>query len=372
MANLLDYVRWRGDIPLTSDNFNEIDALALSTAVYVKWGGIIPAIGEGEFTTFEDAVPFVGDKYANEEMPLSTMFTDRIHFLIEAMARSVRFKDLHVMNYICINDRDMDQQFEAYTVEIDKKSAVIVFAGTDRSFAGWKENFMMSFRDSVPAQESATEYVNKVGKRYKRLWLCGHSKGGNLSIYSGSMCSIRIQNKIEKVYNFDCPGFREQFFKRPEYLMIRNRVQSFYPAVSFVGMLMVHDEKYNVVDTSVDTIVAHNAFNWKVEGTKILCLESLKGKGAYYDIVSDEWLKSLTDDEKEEFVTSFFQLMEDAGVETTNDLWNLKVDNLMGFIKGFAKLDGKRKKNVFKVLLNLLGAGSKYRYVLNTPNKKRK
>ena len=37
MNNILDYVKWRGDIPLTMVHFNEVDSLILSELSYLFW-----------------------------------------------------------------------------------------------------------------------------------------------------------------------------------------------------------------------------------------------------------------------------------------------------------------------------------------------
>ena len=43
MANLLDYLEWRGDLTFDQTPFNEVDNLILSELSYVDFGGIVPA-----------------------------------------------------------------------------------------------------------------------------------------------------------------------------------------------------------------------------------------------------------------------------------------------------------------------------------------
>ena len=42
MANMLDYVDWRGDIPFTQVPLNEVDNLILSQLCYIDFEGIVP------------------------------------------------------------------------------------------------------------------------------------------------------------------------------------------------------------------------------------------------------------------------------------------------------------------------------------------
>ena len=63
----------------------------------------------------------------------------------------------------------------------------IAFRGTDSTLVGWKEDFNMSFLPVIPSQHDALEYVEQISEHYKgRLYICGHSKGGNLAVYASA------------------------------------------------------------------------------------------------------------------------------------------------------------------------------------------
>ena len=47
MANILDYLDWRGDLTLAQDPFNEVDNLILAELSFVDFGGIVPGPGGG-------------------------------------------------------------------------------------------------------------------------------------------------------------------------------------------------------------------------------------------------------------------------------------------------------------------------------------
>ena len=44
----------------------------------------------------------------------------------------------------------------------------------------------------------------------------GHSKGGNLAVYSAVFCGEAVQNQLMRVYNNDGPGFRTSLLGLPE------------------------------------------------------------------------------------------------------------------------------------------------------------
>jgi hypothetical protein len=43
--NIKDYIRWRGDISMKQDPFNEVDNLVLTQLSYINWDGIVPETG---------------------------------------------------------------------------------------------------------------------------------------------------------------------------------------------------------------------------------------------------------------------------------------------------------------------------------------
>ncbi|WRK55007.1 hypothetical protein SD457_09375 [Coprobacillaceae bacterium CR2/5/TPMF4] len=43
MSNIYDYLKWRGDLLMTVDPFNDIDALILSELVYVEFLDTVPS-----------------------------------------------------------------------------------------------------------------------------------------------------------------------------------------------------------------------------------------------------------------------------------------------------------------------------------------
>lgn len=46
MANISDYLDWRGDITMEIDPFNEVDNLVLAELAYTDFGGIVPGLNK--------------------------------------------------------------------------------------------------------------------------------------------------------------------------------------------------------------------------------------------------------------------------------------------------------------------------------------
>ena len=67
MANILDYLEWRGDISLQEDPFNAVDNLVLSWMAYVNLDEVMPiGICNGSMTVSEAIEKFFS-KYTLED-----------------------------------------------------------------------------------------------------------------------------------------------------------------------------------------------------------------------------------------------------------------------------------------------------------------
>ena len=198
-GNLVDYLIWRGDIDFATDPWNEIDSLVFATIAYSNFG---------ENTLhFENAMS-ISELYKedvlhklpqNEAKP---MYEDRMR-LFELMAQSRRFQAVRVLDQVNIVDENRDIQFSAAAFDVRNVGTVIAYRGTDEALVGWKEDFMMSYETPVPAQTSALEYLKRIADQCPgNLYLTGHSKGGNLVLYSASYIPQEVQDRLCSVCSF--------------------------------------------------------------------------------------------------------------------------------------------------------------------------
>ena len=86
-------------------------------------------------------------------------------FLLDAVSKTERFKNITVTDFKDIFDRDRVIQFAAITFSIDENHSVVSFRGTDTSAIGWKEDCMLSYSDEIPGQTEALSYFEKQNLR---------------------------------------------------------------------------------------------------------------------------------------------------------------------------------------------------------------
>ena len=202
MANIIDYIKWRGDLTFEQDDFNEIDALILSQISYLNFDELIP------FNDFENDITLsrlcfefaTSENYVQRSDTGLLINKDTIDLFYYA-GNSLRFRDIKVLGYVSVINNDEEEQFSAITYNILNKFHFVAYRGTDDTIVGWKEDFNLAIKDVVPAQIDAVNYLNNVANKTKgTLMLGGHSKGGNLAIYAAAKVSSKINKRIEIIY----------------------------------------------------------------------------------------------------------------------------------------------------------------------------
>lgn len=318
MTNSIDYIKWRGDLTFRQSPVNEVDLFLfsqLSTLDYYKFLG-----PEGEMTIAEAAENW----FAIYKDDFKTLGLLQSRFLLNAfkeMAASERFKNTRIaMPRKVINEGEMEQ-FEAVTILPAENIAVVSFRGTDDTLVGWKEDCYLAIMDKVVAQQAAVDYITEVGRKFPdhRLAVVGHSKGGNLSIYSAVHAPKDVQDRIVWGVGFDSPGFPREFFELPEYKAVENRLCTVLSQHSTVGLLMNVAGRYMLVHSEVSGPLAHDGFNWHVERSRFIYEKELsKGSLAFLGAMS-ETLENLDQQGRKKFVDELFEILGRSGARTVTE-----------------------------------------------------
>ena len=352
MANLFDYLAWRGDLDFSIVPPNGVDALIFSALSYINFSGIVPTEPE-RFISIQQAadglfvIPEVEDR-ARVKHDLE---------LLEQCAASRRFGSCRVGFYRDVLIREEETQFAAVTFLLNDGSAFVAFRGTDSTMTGWKEDFNMSFQETVPAQLAAMEYADEFGRHWDcPTRFCGHSKGGNLAVYAAAKCAPLLRRRILGVYNNDGPGFHHSMMEDKTYLALVPRIHTYVPQSSVIGMLLEHEEPYVVVKSAQLGLLQHDPYSWMVLGSDFVREQEVTAESRFVDQAMKAWLADMTIDQRNAFVDTVFELMQSSGVERTQDLF--RVRNLASLIKSL-RADENAKKVIYEELGNLVQAAAK-------------
>ena len=367
MANILDYLSWRGDLTLAQSPFNEVDNLILAELSFVNFTGIVPGPGEGEGVPLHTAAEAFFRSHEGGDMGMGVLVPDEIPALLRKMAECPRFREMRVNCFQDHLDVRKAEQFAAVTVELGDGSLYLSFRGTDDSIAGWKEDFLLGCQPEVPAQKKAVAYVKAVAAQYPRrkLMLGGHSKGGNLAVYGGIFVPLAIQRRISAVWSNDGPGFYGAVLETPQHARLEGRIHSIVPKSSVVGMLLEHEESYTVVDSDQTGLWQHDGFSWQVLGTQFVHLDDVSREGKLVDEALSAWADSLNTQQREALADALYSVFTASGAKTLSDLNEEKLKSAAAMLKTYKNLDRETRRMVTEALMLFFRLSTKS-FVLDT------
>lgn len=348
MNNLIDYLDWRGDLSFQADPFNEVDALILSAASYVEFDKIVPA-GLAEWIYLKDAAvefeQYLHDpKYSN----VGRIIPDEVVTLFLLLGKTNRYGSLKMTGYRNDVDEQSEEQFAAVSFLNQDNESYVVFRGTDDTIVGWKEDFNIAYMDVIPAQQEAHDYLVMFMRRYRgTVSVMGHSKGGNLAVYSAASLDKRFQKRIQKVYNMDGPGFSEEFLTAEHYQRINDRVSWYLPYESMIGTLLNHGTNEYIVKSSKRGIMQHDPFSWYILGNKMIKEATLSKESLMAHQTIDECMKTMTAEQRKQFVSIVFDAIESTEAKTLTEITPRKLKVLFDALKN---MDEDSKKLLYDMM----------------------
>ena len=327
MGTMFDYLKWRGDLTFSQDPPNGVDALIFSTLSYIHYGGLVES---------KPLVPVrlreAAEYFFTREDPEQYVRVEKDLDLLQQAAMTTRFGNSRLVMYRDSLIPEQETQFAAVTFLLDDGTAFLAFRGTDYTLVGWKEDFNMSFQQTVPAQRLAQQYVREVAAEFELpLRLGGHSKGGNLAVFAAARSGPLLQQRILEVYNNDGPGFTKYLMGDPGYLAMVPRIKTFIPQSSVIGMLLEHEEPYTVVKSRTVSVLQHDPYSWEVLGRNFITVEEIDEDSRFLDATIKSWFSDMTNQERGRLVDVMFTLLGSGGVDTTMEIFHPR--NTLNYLK---------------------------------------
>ncbi len=354
MDNFVDYLSWRGDLPMRKYPFNEVDSLIFAELAYADMAGIVPDLESGKTVSLQK----LASAYGASGRDQSYLVNDPKPLLLAA-GKSPRFRDVRVGAYEVATDVEQQYQFAAVCFYLKDGSCYVAYRGTDNSIVGWREDFNFSFLEETCGQQQAQLYLERVAwTNDKPLRVGGHSKGGNLAVFAAAFCKSEVKERILQVDSFDGPGFNRSVVESPEYQEILDKVQLTIPESAVVGQLLINKEERQIVKSTAEGILQHDPYSWGVLGTHFVTTDHLSATGAIMDTVLHRWLEDLDDDQRANLVSAIFDSLDASGALTLSELNKNRWQGYGAVLKALVDMDPERQKSVKETLLKL-GAASR-------------
>lgn len=358
---MLDYVIWRGDVPVTYDGFNEVDSLIMAKLAHIDYSGILSGPGEGPGMTLRQAAEKYFDIRGEAGEDMGLLVPSDVPELLRRTAQSVRFGGMTAAAYEDILDEEREEQFAAFCVEIGDGTVYCAFRGTDDTLVGWKEDLNMGVLETIPSQRRSLEYLKRIAEQYrgKPLRVGGHSKGGNLAIFSAVYAPAEVQDRIIAVYNNDGPGFRSDLSELEGYRRVADRIFTFKPQMSIIGQILEHSQNVTVVHSTGSGIWQHNGFTWEVYGREFVHLPDFSRGGKRTEETLETVMDKLSFEQRGKFGEALYEVLTGTGARTLSDLNEEKLKNAAGMLKTYRDLDDETRRALFEAIKLLLTQGAK-------------
>ncbi|MCR4938557.1 MAG: DUF2974 domain-containing protein [Treponemataceae bacterium] len=311
MSNLNDYIKWRGDLLFSTETLSPVDMLIFSQLVYTPLENVDPSC-YGK--TLGEIFPLV---YPDGVAAGTTFINGELFNLWKQAAECRRFREIKLIDFVSKFDVDEQMQFAAAVFDYGN-IMVIAFRGTDTSVIGWKEDFNMGYATPIPSQSEAVSYINSVYSRKKEIYVCGHSKGGNLAMYGGVFC--KHPKYIKAIYSFDGPGFNDEVLVSKEWMQSVGKIESYIPESSIVGMILGCCSDYTIVKSDDIGIMQHNPFNWHIEGGRFEEVSETSFVSRLFRGTMQGFLSSCPKEQRRVLVETAFKIIEVSGAKNADDI----------------------------------------------------
>ena len=347
MSTIFDYIKRRGDFTFEQLPLNLIDSLAFTELCYAPFDKVLNSeINCRGITISALYKKFISDKTIPEKFGAFIPAHEIIE-LLKLMASSERYQNIRVRGYINDVSIDEEKQFCAMCFDLSEETSYISFSGTDDTIIGWKENFNMALFTPIPSQKEAFYYLNKVANSCtSRLYIGGHSKGGNLAVYSAVKANKQIQNRIIQVHNFDGPGFEREFIQHIKNTSILPKIINILPENTAVGAIFEDIGERVIVKSSAKGFLQHDAFTWKILDNDFVHARGVSKSSKEFHDLLNILVSQISEEEKKDLVEAIYKLFSVNNSTTLTDI----TSNKLKFLLGILKTDSKTRKIFFKAI----------------------
>lgn len=350
MYNIVEYVKKQLNT-FDENDFNSVDSLVLAWMSYVKYPTEIVEQNNMRGIKIKDL--YLAEYF--DDMFLNVYDEPDSREIFANLAASPRYRNIEIKQYRVIFNRNEEKQFAAATFKLKDGLHYVSFRGTDSTIVGWKEDFNMAYTYSVPAQIEAVKYLEEVMENIEGDFLVGgHSKGGNLAVYSVINCEDKYKERVKKVYSHDGPGFHSEVLQSEEFLKIANKIENTVPQSSVFGMILENQENYNIVKSNKLTFWQHNPFSWMIEGEEFVKVENLAPSARFFDSTISDWMYSKTREERELFIDTLFEIFEKTDANTFKDISDDWQKNAPILFENVSNVDNETKEFVKETVVALI------------------
>ena len=265
--------------------------------------------------------------------------------LLLELIDSKRYKDVSIENFINVFDHDSGTQFEAMTFRFDSSNLFVIYRGTDATFTGWKEDFLMAIQGHVHGQDLAKDYLtNTIQKNpTSKIWIGGHSKGGNLCAYALLNIDNCYLNNVMMCYDLDGPGFKNNVFETKSFQERKEKLVKVVPQEDVIGQLLITNPNYLVIKSSLKRVAQHALYAWHFKDGEAEIIDNLSHFALKFNKEVNSFIKETPIKNLKLFVEEVFDAFDYVGIDKFTDFNEHSLLKIMTIIDNIKHLNNKDK-----------------------------
>ena len=303
------------------------------------------------YPTLSDGIDTFFKQYDYKTYKFGAIVPNKIKDLAKKVEKTKRFGQILILDYLKEVSAEEKTQFCAGTFALDDGNIVVAFEGTDDTIAGWYEDFAMFVNDEVIAQKKSVQYLNRIGKQFpnKKIYICGHSKGGNLAFYSAMFANDDIKERIIKVYNSDGPGMLYDRYDNEKVKILDEKGITLVPNSTIIGAFFEQRGEIKIVESRVKNLFQHDPFELHVIGKSFVKVDKFtKTTNNIKKEMKKLYLTTSQEDAKR-CIDTIYQALYNENKRTLIDL---KITDV-NIINKFIRID-KQDKDIIKKFASIL------------------
>ncbi|MCR8968782.1 DUF2974 domain-containing protein [Facklamia sp. 7083-14-GEN3] len=349
MSSLFTYLDKYGQLSFQEEPFNELDAAIILELTYLPIDRFF-----NDSMDFKDGLSFKHlaklyqpfDRYYQEnDQTMANPFRSQ---LIKKIGDYLRFKNLRISGFLNSIDIKLETQSAFLLVDLGNNYLFVSFRGTDDMIVGWKEDIILTYQSSIPAQIIASQYLEKVIQAHPtcHLILGGHSKGGHLALYAASQMSSEAIDQIKIIYSLDAPGFHTVNLRQDKMKRVNQKHIRIIPEDSIIGNLLFHDRKAIIIKSKKRGFMQHNLANWQIDGKQFERAKQLTITSQSINKINKNWILRNSPANRKRIVSAIIDLIDACEAESINQLINQPTYYLNKVHNRFKQFDPSLQKDL--------------------------
>ncbi len=312
MANLFEYAERFGGIKFNEIGLTEADNAIFSRLAYCDFSAYAGKT-LGEISKLLN----ISDESAENKK--STAYLTQQ--LLLQIGESERFKNIIVLQTRETVSEDFATAFYGVMFEIYDGLYYAAFRGTDEKIVSFYEDAELAYKFPITSQATALKYIcEAIANLGGRYYIGGHSKGGNLAIFSYLFLKDEEKEHIIRVYNNDGPGLPNEVAEIMFTPQANETVLNLLPEDSIVGRMLAPGGKNKIIKSEASGGAQHNIFTWILKGSEFESAKRFSLLSDYMEDTLTESLETMNPEQLKSIVQKLFEIAKAAGIKTIDDI----------------------------------------------------